>query len=78
MVAPIGTSGRVGGVDGCDVEAMEGFGVLRACERAGVRAVELRVVINDPDEPDRARWRFADGLALLERTLPTLLGALPG
>ena len=78
VVAPIGTSARVGGVDGCYVEAMEGFGVLRACERAGVPAVELRVVVNDPDEPDRARWRFADGLALLERTLPPLADALSG
>jgi len=78
VVGPVGTSARVGGVDGCEVEAMEGFAVLRAAERAGVPAVELRVVVNDPDEPDRARWRFEDGLALLERTLPTLVSALAG
>jgi nucleoside phosphorylase len=78
VVAPIGTSARVGGVEGCDVEAMEGFAVLRAAERAGVPAVELRVVVNDPDESDRALWRFADGLALLERTLRPLVVALTG
>ena len=78
VVTPIGTSARVGGVNGCDVEAMEGFAVLRAAERAGIPAVELRVVVNDPDEADRARWRFADGLALLERTLPPLVAALAG
>ena len=32
----------------------------------------------DPDEADRARWRFADGVALLERTLPSLVAALAG
>ena len=64
VVAPIGTSAAVGG-GACDVEAMEGFGVLRACALAGVPAVELRVVSNSPDEPDRAKWRFDDAFALL-------------
>ena len=39
-VMPIGTTGRVGGASGCQVEAMEGFAVLRAAElrrRAGGR-----------------------------------------
>jgi propanediol dehydratase small subunit len=35
-VLAIGTSARVGGTDGVDVEAMEGFAVLRAAELAGV------------------------------------------
>ena len=43
---PIGTSARVGGSHGVEVEAMEGFAVLRACELAGVPAVEVRVVSN--------------------------------
>src|SRR5436190_4952486 len=30
-VLPIATCGRVGGGTACEVEAMEGFGVLRAC-----------------------------------------------
>jgi len=73
LVCPIGTSARVGGTSGCTVEAMEGFAVLRACELAGVPAVELRVTANDVDEPDRARWRLDDGIALLERILPRLV-----
>ena len=48
-VAAIGTSARVGGTTGCEVEAMEGFAVLRACALAGVPALEVRV----PLERDR-------------------------
>ena len=55
---PIGTSAAVGGTTGTDVEAMEGFAVLRACALAGVPAVELRVVANEIEEEDRARWDF--------------------
>jgi futalosine hydrolase len=70
---PIGTSARVGGAHGVDVEAMEGFAVLRACELAGVPAVEVRVVSNEIGEPDRALWRFDDAFALLAETLPRLV-----
>jgi futalosine hydrolase len=72
----IGTSARVGGSSGCDVEAMEGFAVLRACELAGVPAIEVRVTSNEIAEPDRSRWRFDDALALLRQSLPSLLEAL--
>ena len=65
LVLPIATSGRVSGGSGCDVEAMEGFGVLRACALAGVPAVELRAISNDVDEADRAKWSFDEALALL-------------
>ena len=65
LVLPIGTSGRVGGGTECDVEAMEGFGVLRACALAGVPAVELRAISNAPDEADRGAWRFEDAFAAL-------------
>jgi nucleoside phosphorylase len=61
-VLPIGTSARVGGSLGddaaCLVEAMEGFGVLRAAEHAGVPAVEVRAIANDIEERDRALWHF--------------------
>ena len=70
---PIGTSARVGGSHGVEVEAMEGFAVLRACELAGVPAVEVRVVSNAVDEPDRALWRFDEAFALLAGTLPRLV-----
>jgi futalosine hydrolase len=65
LVLPIGTTGKVGGGSGCDVEAMEGFGVLRACELAGVPAVELRAISNSPGEPDRTKWRFDEAFAAL-------------
>ena len=74
---PIGTSARVGGTSGCDVEGMEGFAVLRAAALAGVPALEVRAISNAIDEPDRDRWRFDDALAALADALPRLLDALP-
>jgi futalosine hydrolase len=71
-VLPIGTSAHVGGTSACEVEAMEGFGVLRACALAGVPAVELRVISNAIDEPDRAKWKFEEAFALLGATLDRL------
>ena len=71
-VLPIATCGKVGGGSGFDVEAMEGFGVLRACELAGVPAVELRSISNSPDEADRTRWRFDDAFAALAEALERL------
>jgi nucleoside phosphorylase len=71
-VLPIGTSASVGGTTRCEVEAMEGFGVLRACALASVPAVELRVVANSPDEPDRAKWRIEDALGVLAAQLERL------
>jgi futalosine hydrolase len=64
-VLPIATSGKVGGGTACDVEAMEGFGVLRAAALAGVPAVELRAISNAPDESDRGAWRFDDAFEAL-------------
>jgi nucleoside phosphorylase len=75
-LCPIGTTAKVGGSTGCEVEAMEGFAVLRACELAGVPALELRATVNEIDEPDRSLWRFEDGFALLAAALPDLLDAL--
>ena len=71
-VLPIATCGKVGAGTGFEVEAMEGFGVLRACELAGVPAVELRSISNSPDEPDRTRWRFDDAFAALAEALERL------
>jgi len=76
LVQPIGTSARVGGASGCQVEAMEGFAVLRAAELAGVPAVEVRAVSNEIDEPDRARWRIDDAIAALDAAVPRLLAEL--
>jgi futalosine hydrolase len=75
-VLPIGTTGRVGGGVDCDVEAMEGFGVLRAAALAGVPALELRAVSNPVTEADRDRWRVDDALEALRSALPALLEEL--
>ena len=76
LVVPIATCGRVGGASGCDVEAMEGFGVLRAAALAGVPAVELRAVSNHTGEQDRGKWRIDDALAVLAGATATLVAAL--
>jgi futalosine hydrolase len=76
LVLPIATSARVGGGTACDVEAMEGFGVLLAAAFAGVPALELRAVSNDVGEPDRAKWRFDDALGALAGAVELLVEAL--
>ena len=78
LALPIGTSATVGGTAGTDVEAMEGFAVLRACALAGVPAVELRVVANEIEEEDRARWDFRGALSGLETAGRRLVSALEG
>jgi futalosine hydrolase len=72
----IGTSARVGGSTGCDVEAMEGFGVLRAAQLAGVPAIEVRVISNEIEEEDRARWRFDQAFAAVIEATPRLVEEL--
>ena len=75
-VLPIGTSGRVGGTSGCAVEAMEGFGVLRAAQRAGIPAIEIRAISNDIEEADRTRWRFDAAFAAIITATPRLVAEL--
>ena len=75
-VVPIATSARVGGGHGhADVEAMEGFAVLRAAQAAGVGALELRAVSNRYDAR-REEWRLEEALAALAEALPVVLRAL--
>lgn len=76
LVLPIGTSARVGGTNGVDVEAMEGFGVLRAAGLAGVPAIEIRAVSNEVDEADRAKWQLDTALAALADALPRVVAGL--
>jgi futalosine hydrolase len=82
---PIHTSATVGGArksprdrvsHGPLVEGMEGFGVLRAAELAGVPAVEVRAISNELGEPDRAKWNLTGALEALEDALPTLVTAV--
>jgi len=68
-VLPIGTSAAVGGAASYDVEAMEGFGVLRACGLAGVPAVELRVVSNRYTDTE---WRFEEAFEVLGASVARL------
>lgn len=75
-VMPIGTSGRVGGGDACEVEAMEGFGVLRAAARAGTPAVELRAISNAVADRDRGAWRIEEALGALRIAVPKLVAEL--
>ena len=79
--APIHTSAAVGASSGTVspgplIEAMEGFGVLRAAERAGVPGVEVRVVSNELGEEDRSRWQLGAALDALEDALPRIVRAL--
>lgn len=66
----IGTTARVGGSVDCEVEAMEGFAVLRAAQQAGVPAIEIRAISNEIEEGDRARWHF-------ERAFEAIVAATP-
>lgn len=77
LALPIAMSAAVGalhgaGTEGPKVEAMEGFAVLRACELAGVPAVELRAISNEIGESDRRRWHVDVALDALARVLPIL------
>jgi nucleoside phosphorylase len=55
---------------------MEGFGVLRAAQLAGVAAVELRAISNAVNEADRSKWRFDDAFALLAEAVNKLVPVL--
>ena len=74
---PIGTSAAVGSV-GRDVavEAMEGFGVLRAASLAGVPAIEIRAISNEIGEPDRSLWQIDDAIDALTAVTSELLDAI--
>jgi futalosine hydrolase len=77
---PIATSAAVSEpgnrpFEGFRVEAMEGFAVLRACELAGVPAVEVRAISNELGEADRSRWELERGLEALANAVPRLIAA---
>jgi futalosine hydrolase len=81
VAAPIHTSAAVAAArdtasHGRLVEAMEGFGVMRAAALAGVPAVEVRAISNEIGEADRSRWQLDRGLVALGEALAALLAAL--
>jgi len=75
-VLEIATSAGVFRSSDAPVEAMEGFGVLRAAALAGVPAIELRAVSNAVGEEDRGRWDVAGALAALGEAGGRVLRAL--
>lgn len=70
---PIGTSGQVGRTIDCDIEAMEGFAVLRAAALAGVPAIEVRAISNAIEEGDRSRWAMDAAFAAIVQATPALV-----
>jgi len=67
--------GRGDGRRDTDIEAMEGFAVLRAAALAGVPALEIRVISNEIEEPDRSRWQFDRAFARVREATPPLVEA---
>lgn len=61
---------------GAQVESMEGFAVLRAAERAGVRAIEVRGISNRCGARKRSGWDFGAGAAGLARVVEALFEIL--
>jgi futalosine hydrolase len=76
-VVEIATTAGVGGSSAdASIEAMEGFGVLRAAVLADVPALELRAVSNMVGEEDRSRWDIPAALAVLGVAGAQVLAAL--
>ncbi len=58
---------------GAQVESMEGFAVLRAAQRAGVPAIELRGISNRVGARDLSGWNVQAGIDGLARVTATLV-----
>jgi len=71
VTASEATACRLGEL-GAQVESMEGFAVLRAAQRAGVRAIELRGISNYCGNRESSGWDFAAGISGLRRVLHAL------
>jgi futalosine hydrolase len=61
---------------GAQVESMEGFGVLRAAEIAGVPAIEVRGISNRVGDRAASGWDFSAGVAGLQTIMNVLLPML--
>jgi futalosine hydrolase len=61
---------------GAQVESMEGFAVLRAAQRVGISAIELRGISNRVGSRDRSGWSFNAGTRGLESVLAALFEIL--
>jgi futalosine hydrolase len=69
-------AGRLARDYDADVESMEGFAVLRACDRAGVPGIEIRGVSNYVGDRARSGWDFGAGSRACVAALDALLDAL--
>ncbi|MBV8333004.1 MAG: futalosine hydrolase [Candidatus Eremiobacteraeota bacterium] len=58
---------------GAHVESMEGFAVLRAAQRAGISALEVRGISNRVGDRTTSGWSFEDGARGLARVLTAAL-----
>ena len=76
IVKAIGTSAQVGGTKECEVEAMEGFAVLRAAAIADIPAIEVRAISNEIEEADRAKWHFDTAFQAIVNATPALVAEL--
>jgi futalosine hydrolase len=71
------TAQRLASAYGAQVESMEGFAALRAADRAGVPAVEVRGISNRCGDREASGWDFAAGIAGLQRILEALFKCIP-
>jgi futalosine hydrolase len=76
QAVPIATCARVGGGTICEVEAMEGFGVLRAAALTGVPAIEVRTISNSVRHADRSLWQIEHALTTLKQAVSDLVPAV--
>lgn len=66
---------------GAQVESMEGFAVLRAAERAGIPAIEIRGISNRVGSRESSGWNFdagINGLTLVLRAFFELIDSANG
>jgi len=57
------TAARLSAQLGAQVESMEGFAALRAANRLGISAIEVRGISNRCGERERSGWNFDAGMA---------------
>lgn len=70
------TARRLASELGAQVESMEGFAALRAAERSGVPAIELRGISNRCGARASSGWNFAAGMAGLARIVNAFFESL--
>jgi len=70
------TARRLASELGAEVESMEGFAALRAAQRGGVPAIEVRGISNRCGARESSGWNFAAGMAGLARIVNALFDSL--